>query len=79
MRVVTDGYFDIRVNYMETINRHHLPHCHIKSPDGDTVVNLLTLEIIVGKSLSKRARIFLLDNYDAVCEAWNKYNPNARI
>lgn len=79
MRVVSDGYFDIYVYSGEVMQRHHLPHCHIRSPDRDIVVDLPTLNILVGEFLNKRARTLLLDNLDRICDAWNDLNPELII
>jgi len=74
MRVLHDDFFVIYV-YSEALNKHHMPHCHVRSPDGDIVVALPTLTVLVGGKLSKRAKNLLLENIDKICEAWNKLNP----
>ena len=74
MRVVSDDLFAIYV-YSEAMHKHHLPHCHVRSPDGEIVVILPTLSVLVGGKLSKRAKSLLLENIDQICEAWNKLNP----
>ncbi len=75
MRVVSDGLFIICVYSSEATQPHHLPHCHVRSPDGDVVVALPVLKVIVGKKLSKRAKSLLISNLEKICETWNKLNP----
>jgi len=79
MRVVGDGYFDIYVYSSEVVQRHHIPHCHVRSPNGDVIVTLPTLNILAGISLNKRARNLLLDNYDSLCQVWNELNPELKV
>lgn len=79
MRVVSDGFFTICVYSDEATQPHHLPHCHVRSPDGDVVVALPILKLIVGKNLSKRANTLLKNNFDKICDAWNKLNPESEI
>lgn len=74
MKVVSDGLFDVCVYSNERTQRHHLPHCHVYSPDGDVVVALPSLNIIVGKGLSKRARALLEENLEKIWEAWTNLN-----
>jgi hypothetical protein len=79
MRVISDGYFDIYVYSNEVFQRHHLPHCHVRSPNGDVIIELPTLNILAGSSLSKRARKLLLENINLICESWNELNPELSI
>lgn len=79
MRVMSDGFFDICVYASEATQRHHLPHCHVRSPNGDVVVALPLLRVLVGKRLPKRARALLLNNLEAICDAWTKLNPESEI
>jgi hypothetical protein len=74
MKVVSDGKFDVCVYSNEKTQRHHLPHCHVYSPDGDVVVALPSLKVIVGKRLSKRALALLEENLEAIWEAWIDLN-----
>jgi hypothetical protein len=79
MKVISDGFFDIYVYANEVMQPHHIPHCHVLSANGDTVVSLPDLGIIVGKPLSRRARKLALDYIDEICESWNKLNPELTI
>jgi hypothetical protein len=78
MKVVSDGFFAIYV-YYETMQPHHQPHCHIRTPDSDTVVFLPLLKPLTGKGLSRRAKSLLRNNLDELCDAWNKLNPEREI
>ena len=75
MKVVSDGILAIYVYSSEAMQRHHSPHCHIRSTGGEIVVALPTLVIIVGGKLSKRAKSLLTENLDKICDAWNQLNP----
>lgn len=74
MRVIADGYFTIYVYASEVIQRHHLPHCHIRSPAGETVVALPNLTLLAGENLNRRAKTLLYENLEEIYEAWNKLN-----
>ena len=78
MRVVQDGFFTICV-YSEATQPHHYPHCHVLSPEGNTVVALPLLRVLAGKKLSKRAKSLVIDNLDRICDAWTKLNPESEI
>jgi uncharacterized protein DUF4160 len=79
MKVASDGLFTICVYASEATQRHHLPHCHVRSPNGDVVVALPLLRVLAGKKLSNRARSLLLDNLERICDAWTKLNPESEI
>lgn len=79
MKVETDGLFTICVYSNEVTQKHHLPHCHVRSPDGDVVVAIPSLKVIVGRGLSKRAKTLLVGNFEKICDAWNKLNPESEI
>ena len=79
MKITSDGFFAIYVYSSETRQRHHLPHCHVRSPNGETVVALPLLRVIAGKKLSKRAKSLLVDNLDRICDVWTKLNPESEM
>ena len=78
MKVVSDGIFDVYVYPSEAMQRHHLPHCHVRSKDGDIVVSLPTIGVIVGSKLPKRAKDLVIENIDEIFLAWNKLNPEIK-
>ena len=78
MKVLDDGKFSIYV-YREIGQPHHLPHCHVRQADGETVVSLPMLIKIAGRPLSKSAKQLLLTHLEEICSAWNKINPERAI
>ena len=60
--------------YKEVGQQHHLPHCHVRWADGETVVALPLLQVIVGDPLPKAARQLLLGELEEIYAAWNKIN-----
>ncbi len=79
MRIISDGFIAIYVYSSEAMQPHHLPHCHVRTPEGNTVVGLPLLRVIVGKGLSRRAKSLLINNLEEICDAWNKLNPEREI
>ena len=78
MKVLDDGRFSVYV-YREIEQPHHLPHCHVRWADGETVVALPLLQVIVGDPLPTTARQLLLDELEEVCAAWNEINIERTI
>lgn len=65
--------------YPETGQQHHLPHCHVRWAEGDTVVALPSQEILAGPSLPKAARRLLLDRMEEICSCWDELNPEVTV
>lgn len=62
--------------YSESSGKHHLPHCHVHYSDGDIIVSLPSLEVIIGnESLSKVLKKYLISNLEVLCGAWDEFNP----
>jgi hypothetical protein len=78
VRVATRGRYSVYV-YVETGQPHHLPHCDVQWPDGNTQVALPSLEIIVGDPLPALARELLYDDLERICAAWDELNPGRPI
>jgi hypothetical protein len=73
-KVVCEPQFSLYV-YGER-NRHHLPHCHVRRRDGraETVVSLVSLEVIIGPALTAHERGAIRANQDKLCDEWDKRN-----
>jgi len=74
MTILSFGKYSVCV-YPEYGQPHHLPHCHVRWPDGNVKVALPDLMIIVGGELPREARTVLLENLDEICRCWNQLNP----
>jgi hypothetical protein len=55
MKVLQVGKYAVYV-YREVGGSHHLPHCHVRWPDGSIVVALPSLDVIAGGHLPREAR-----------------------
>jgi len=73
--VVREDQFSLHV-YPERGERHHQPHCHIRRRDGsaETVISLLTLDVLAGPSASAAERAALRDNSKDLNDAWKRQN-----
>nr|MDQ2827635.1 hypothetical protein [Chloroflexota bacterium] len=49
-RVVSDGKFTIYV-YVERGGKHHKPHCHVMWAEGETILEIPSLNQITGDPL----------------------------
>lgn len=65
--------------YAEAGQPHHLPHCHVRWPDGSAQVALPTLRILAGGQIPTQARELLLDYLDDICSAWDVLNPERPV
>jgi hypothetical protein len=61
--------------YDEAGQPHHLPHCNVRWPDGDTQVALPSLEVIIGDPLPLLAWQLLQDELERICAKWDELNP----
>ena len=52
--------------------KHHLPHCHIRWGDDETVVALPTMRELVGTSLPKAGRKLLAQNVRFLVAKWEE-------
>jgi hypothetical protein len=50
--------------------KHHLPHCHIRWGDEETVVAIPTLTELAGTSLPKAGRTLLAKNLGLLVAKW---------
>jgi len=73
MRVLSDGRFSVYV-YSEIGNKHHLPHCHVRWVDGEAVVALPSLRIIVGSDLPRTAKELIRGNLEEIYAKWLEIN-----
>jgi hypothetical protein len=76
--VVTRGRFSVYV-YVEIDQPHHLPHCHVRWPDGSIQVGLPTLRVLAGGELPSVARDLVRDYLDEICAAWDRLNPGRPV
>ena len=79
MKVASNDFIAIHVYPFEVFQPHHLPHCHVRWKNGEAVVALPTLRLIVGKRLPKGGKELLLSHFNDICKAWNKLNPELII
>ena len=79
MKVAFTDFIAIYVYSSEVFQPHHLPHCHVRWSNGETVVAIPTLRTIVGKRLPKGTKKLLLNHFNDICKAWNKLNPELPI
>ncbi|MGB7290960.1 MAG: DUF4160 domain-containing protein [Thermodesulfobacteriota bacterium] len=74
-RILNYKQYEIYI-YSESTGKHHLPHCHVRYSDGEILVSLPTLDVIVGdKLLPKGVKKFLKKNLEKLCGAWDELNP----
>jgi len=73
MKVLLSGKYAVYV-YREVGGPHHMPHCHVRWPDGSIVVALPILNEIAGGKLPREAKKLLLDNLEEIWDAWNLLN-----
>ncbi len=73
MKVLQVGKYAIYV-YQEIGGAHHLPHCHVRWPDGSVVVALPSLDVITGGQLPREAGELVADHLEEIWEAWNQLN-----
>ena len=78
MKFAERGVYRVYV-YREVGQPHHLPHCNVRWPNGDTQVELPTLREIIGTPLPKAARQLVADELLALVAAWNSLNPERSI
>ena len=78
VRVAHRGRFSIYV-YAEQGGRHHLPHCHVRWPDGEAQVELPNLAWLEGDTLPATARRLVEDHVANLVAAWNRLNPERTI
>ncbi len=79
MKVFDDAKFSVYVYSDEFTQSHHHPHCHIRWPDGDTVILLPTLTHLAGPHIPKGWKTRIASHIDEICSAWNKLNPEKTI
>jgi hypothetical protein len=80
MKVFSGANFDIYVYSNEAFQPHHLPHCHVRYRyGGEVLIVLPTLSVIHGKKLKKNDSSLIMENLDAICDAWNRLNPEIKI
>ena len=65
--------------YAEVGQPHHLPHCHVRWPDGSIQVALPTLRVLAGGEIPPAARQLLLDHLDQICAVWDRLNPERAV
>lgn len=74
-KVVDGPGFSVYV-YREVGQRHHLPHCNVRWTDGSTSqVALPSLQVFVGKALTRRAHRLLVSHIEELVAEWNRLNP----
>ena len=78
VRVLQRGRFSVSI-YDEFGERHHLPHCHVRWPDGDAQVELPTLIVLDGDDLPRAAVDLLRANLAELRRVWNRLNPERPI
>jgi len=78
VKVAQRDRFSIYV-YSELGQPHHLPHCHISWPDGESVVDLALLSVLQGDPLPGAARELLREHQAQVKRAWTSLNPGRPI
>jgi hypothetical protein len=69
-----EGPYKIIV-HPEGTPRHKLPHCHVRGPQGETVVALPTIRPIAGPPLPREGRELVEKHYQATVAEWNRLNP----
>lgn len=78
VRIARRGKIAIYV-YPEEGQPHDRPHCHIYSPDAETVVALEPVEILAGRVPSAAAFTLFLEHLSVIKEAWNRLNPRRPV
>lgn len=73
MRVIDFDGFTVYV-YREIGQPHHLPHCHVRWEEHETVVALPTLRVLAGSRLPQNARRFLVEHMEEIYASWNRLN-----
>ena len=74
VKVVQRGRFAVYV-YAERGERHHLPHCHVYWPDGESVVSLRDGELLRGDAVPAAARRLVREHLSEIRRAWASLNP----
>lgn len=72
MRIFRNPRFSVFIK-----NRDHLPpHCHVRFKDGSEVcVTIPLAEPMYGATINEEVRDAVLDNLDALTDAWDKLHP----
>lgn len=73
MKALQSGKFTVYV-YREIGERHHLPHCHVRWEEYETVITLPTLRHLAGSALPRSARRLLLEHLDEIYRIWVELN-----
>lgn len=80
-RLHTIGNVEIRV-YPDDTKKHRMPHFHAASPEGDMVVSLPELDVVVGTVRNREAVLgWARDqvNFSRLMDTWDKGNPNLKV
>ncbi|MDP9365569.1 MAG: DUF4160 domain-containing protein [Chloroflexota bacterium] len=78
VRVAQRGRFSIYV-YVEQGGRHHLPHCHVRWPEGAARLALPNLNVFPGDELPATARRLVEEHKAEINAAWNRLNPGRTV
>jgi len=74
-RVVSDGKFTIYV-YVERGGKHHKPHCYVVWADGETILEIPSLNRITGDPLPRAGLILARAYLDAIADKWEELNDD---
>lgn len=76
VKVIQRGRFRVYV-YDERGHRHHRPHCHIYWPNGASVIDLETGQVLVGHDPPPAAWSLLSEYMDELRRAWELLNQES--
>ncbi len=80
-RLHTIGNIEIRV-YPDDTKKHRMPHFHAASPEGDMVVSLPELDVVVGSVRNQGAVLgWARDqvNLSRLMDTWDNGNPTLKV
>ncbi len=73
MRIASNGKYSIYV-YVEVGQPHHLPHCHVRWVEGETLIELPSLKVLAGMPLPREAKQLVFQNLEEICTQWENLN-----
>ena len=73
--MVSDGTFTIYV-YGEKGGKHHKPHCHIRWAGHEAVLEIRSLDQIIGDPLPRNGRALAQRYVEAIADKWEELNDD---
>jgi Domain of unknown function (DUF4160) len=70
------GKYSFYVYFQESGQPHKYPHCHVRWPDDECVLQLPLLSRLAGPLPPRDVLDYVIQHLEEIIELWNRLNPD---